>query len=172
MVESHGVEVLGEIWHGDRDERTPLGRLVAAAKDHDDDASVALIAAAAAEWAATEAAAPPPGCVVVGLPASPDRPNRLVPAVARALASTWQVACDDVVVRHRPTVRLRDLDPSRRPAMVVEADYEVTGSVRGRAIVLVDDVVLTGTTLHHVADLLFAAGADAVRLVAVARSRR
>ena len=164
------VESLGPIWHDDRDERTPLGRLVEAAKDRDDDAAVALVAAQVAEWAAGHAVER--GSVVVGVPASPDRPNRLVPAVARSLESAWGVVHDDAVVRHRATVRLRELAPAERPAMVAEADYEVVGGIEGRPVVLVDDVVLSGTTLGHVADLLVAAGASSVRLVAVARARR
>lgn len=172
MTAPQPVEVLGTIWHADRDERTPLGRLVEAAKDRDDDAAVALVAAEVAEWAAGRAEPAARGSVVVGIPASPDRPNRLVPAVARSLASAWGVVHDDAVVRHRATVRLRELAPSERPAMVEEADYEVVGGIDGRPVVLVDDVVLSGTTLGYVADLLLAAGASSVRLVAVARARR
>ena len=69
-------------------------------------------------------------------------------------------------------MRLRDLDPTERPATVLAADYEVVEDVGGRHVVLVDDVVLSGTTLDHVADLLLAAGAASVRPVAIARSRR
>lgn len=172
MATSHSVEVLGTIWHGDRDERTPLGRLVEAAKDRGDDAAVALVAAEVGEWATATAGAVEPGSLVVGIPASPDRPNRLVPAVAQSLASAWGVAHSDAVVRHRSTVRLRELPAADRPAMVEEADYEVVGGVDGRPVVLVDDVVLSGTTLGHVANLLLEAGASSVRLVAVARARR
>ncbi|NDH85331.1 MAG: hypothetical protein EBY65_10800 [Acidimicrobiia bacterium] len=67
---------------------------------------------------------------------------------------------------------MRDLDSSERPAVVRAADYEVVEEVEGRHVVLVDDVVLSGTTLSHVADLLLAAGAASVRPVAIARSRR
>ena len=56
--------------------------------------------------------------------------------------------------------------------MVRAADYEVVEDVEGRHVVLVDDVVLSGTTLSHVADLLLAAGAASVQPIAIARSRR
>jgi predicted amidophosphoribosyltransferase len=56
--------------------------------------------------------------------------------------------------------------------MVLGADYEVVEDVGGRHVVLIDDVVLSGTTLDHVADLLLAAGAASVRPIAIARSRR
>ena len=61
---------------------------------------------------------------------------------------------------------------SSRSATVLAADYEVVEDVGGRHVVLVDDVVLSGTTLDHVADLLLAAGVASVRPVAIARSRR
>lgn len=172
MTDSSTVDVLGTIWHADRSERTPLGRLVEAAKDRDDDAAVALLAAEMQAWVDTGGVTIDPGAVVVGIPASPDRPNRLVPAVARALAGAAGAVYDDAVVRHTATGRLRELPPGERPAMVAAADYEVIGGVDGRPVVLVDDVILSGTTLGHVAGLLRDAGADSVHLVAVARSRR
>ncbi|MEM8706679.1 MAG: phosphoribosyltransferase family protein [Actinomycetota bacterium] len=172
MTDSPTVDVLGTIWHADRTERTPLGRLVEAAKDRDDDAAVALLAAEMQAWVATGGVAVDPTAIVVGIPASPDRPNRLVPAVARALAGAAGAAYDDAVVRHTATVRLRELPPEARPTMVAAADYEVVGGVDGRAVVLVDDVVLSGATLGHVAELLRDAGAGSVHLVALARSRR
>ena len=113
-----------------------------------------------------------PDAIVVGIPSSPDRPNLLVTAAARAIATATGSVWVDAVVRHRVTVRLRDLDPTERPATVLAADYEVVEDVGGRHVVLVDDVVLSGTTLDHVADLLLAAGAASVRPVATARSRR
>jgi predicted amidophosphoribosyltransferase len=159
MTESRHIDVLSTIWHTDRRERTSLGSLVEAAKDRNDSAARARIV--------DEIHA-----IVVGIPSSPDRPNRLVSAVAGAVAKATGSASVDAIVRHRVTIRLRDLDPTERPAMVRAADYEVVEDVEGRHVVLVDDVVLSGTTLDHVADLLLAAGAASVRPVAIAQSRR
>ena len=55
--------------------------------------------------------------------------------------------------------------------MVESAGYVVTGDVAGRSVVLVDDVVLTGTTLGFLAELLVDAGALEVIAVVVCRTR-
>ena len=156
MTKLRHIDVLGTIWHTDRHERTSLGRIV------DEIHS----------WVAGGGLMVEPDAIVVGIPSSPDRPNLLVTAVARAIATATGSVSVDAVVRHRVTVRLRDLDPTERPATVLAADYEVVEDVGGRHVVLVDDVVLSGTTLDHVADLLLAAGVASVRPVAIARSRR
>ena len=172
MTESRPIDVLGTIWHTDRHERTSLGCLVEAAKDRDDSTARARIVDEVHAWVADGGLEVDPGAIVVGIPSSPDRPNLLVSAVARAVATAMGSVSVNAVVRRRVTGRLRDLDPMERPVMVRAADYEVVEDVRGRHVVLVDDVVLSGTTLYHVADLLLAAGAASVRPVAIARSRR
>ena len=172
MTESPHIDVLGTIWHTDRHERTPLGRLVEAAKDCDDSTARTRIVDEIYAWVASGGLLVEPDAIVVGIPSSPDRPNHLVSAVARAVAAANGSTPVDAVVRRRATVRLRDLDSSERPAVVRAADYEVVEDVEGRHVVLVDDVVLSGTTLSHVADLLLAAGAASVQPIAIARSRR
>ena len=172
MTESRDMDVLGTIWHTDRHERTSLGSLVEAAKDLNDSTARARIVDEVHAWVADGGLDVDPDAIVVGIPSSPDRPNPLVSAVARAVAIATGSVSVNAVVRHRVTGRLRDLDPTERPVMVRAADYEVVEDVGGRHVVLVDDVVLSGTTLYHVADLLLAAGAASVRPVAIARSRR
>lgn len=172
MTGPRHVDVIGTIWHADRHERTSLGCLVEAAKDRDDSAARARIVDEVHTWVADGRLEVDPDAIVVGIPSSPDRPNLLVTAVARAIATATGSVSVDAVVRHRVTGRLRDLDPTERMATVLAADYEVVQDVEGRHVVLVDDVVLSGTTLDHVADLLLAAGAASVRAVAIARSRR
>ncbi len=172
MTEPQNIDVLGTIWHTDRHERTSLGCLIEAAKDRNDSTACARIVDEIHDWAAGGGLMVEPDAIVVGIPSSLDRPNRLVSAVARAVAKATGSASVDAIVRRRVTIRLRDLDPTERPAMVRAADYEVVEDVGGRHVVLVDDVVLSGTTLDYVADLLLAAGAASVRPVAIARSRR
>ena len=74
--------------------------------------------------------------------------------------------------RRVATPPLRHLAPEARPDAAVAADYRIGGAVDGAHIVLVDDVILTGTTVVHVADRLRAAGAVRVDAVVLARSRR
>jgi predicted amidophosphoribosyltransferase len=66
------------------------------------------------------------------------------------------------------------LDRRHRAANVAEAFATVpgaAGAVRGRWVVLVDDVVTTGATLCAAAGALLDAGAAAVSAVTVARER-
>ena len=164
----HGIDV---IYHASFTDEETLD-ILEAAKDRDDSTARARIVDEVHAWVADGRLKVDPDAIVIGIPSSPDRPNLLVSAVARAVATATGSVSVDAVVRHRVTGRLRDLDPTERPATVLAANYEVVEEVEGRHVVLVDDVVLSGTTLSHVADLLLAAGAASVRSVAIARSRR
>ena len=164
------IDVMGSVWFPDRRERTRLGRLVEAAKDRGDDAAVALVANEAHDWALGREA--PSDVVVVPVPPSPDRPNRLVPAVAEAIGRAWSCPVVAAIERHAATPRLRDLDPAERPAAALAADYRLTGSITAGEVVLVDDVILTGTTLEHLGAVLRAGGAATVSAAVVARARR
>ncbi|MEZ5168428.1 MAG: phosphoribosyltransferase family protein, partial [Acidimicrobiales bacterium] len=95
-----------------------------------------------------------------------------VPALARAVADAVDRPCAPLLERRHRTALLRDTAPEDRVALVAAAGYRVTGSVDGASVVLVDDVVLTGTTLEHLASLLVAAGARGVDAVVACRTRR
>ncbi len=170
MAALERVDVMASVWEPDRRARTREGRLIEAAKDRGDDAAVALLAEQAAAWGS--GLGDVDGVVVVPVPPSPDRPNRLVPAVAAALAATWQVPLIAAVERHAVTARLRDLEPAERADAAAAADYRLVHEVEGVGVVLVDDVVLTGTTLEHLASILRGHGAAPVRAAVLARSRR
>ena len=156
------IHVMGDYWAPDRDERTELGDLVHRAKDLGDPAAASLLAGRFVAFldtiGMTEAS-------VIPMPFSPDRPSHLLGVVAGDRARP-------LVERHTATGRLRDLAPEDRPAAVHGGGYEVTAACDGMHLVLLDDVVLTGTTLQHVGDLLRAAGAASVMGVALARTRR
>lgn len=170
------LHVVGDVWSDDGAGRTELGLLLARAKDeHDEPAAQEL-----AELVATSSGVgvgPDPSLtadvVVTSVPPNP-RSTVDVPAVlARAVAGAMGVVAEPSLLERRfPTARVRDIAPDERGPLVAAAGYEVTRRVDGRAVVLVDDVILTGTTLAHVAELLMAAGAASVVGVVAARSRR
>jgi predicted amidophosphoribosyltransferase len=77
----------------------------------------------------------------------------------------------DVLLRLRPTAEQAGLARAARIANVAGA-FAVTDAarVRGRRVVLVDDVVTTGATAAACTRVLRRAGASAVTVVALARA--
>ena len=161
------AHVLGDYWHSDRDERTELGRLVAAAKDHGDPAALDELCHRLGLFAAGLDL--PAEAVVVPVPAAPDRPG-IVQALAAAVAERCGLPCRGLLALASSPPRMRDTPPRQRPDAVAGAGYSVAGTIGG-PIVVVDDVILTGSTLDHLSRLLSEAGASRVDAVVVCRSR-
>jgi ComF family protein len=70
-------------------------------------------------------------------------------------------------VRHCPPQQTLALDARRRN---VRGAFEMAGDVRGRDVLVVDDVMTTGSTMDEVARLLVSAGAARVHALVVART--
>ena len=134
-----------------------------------------LAAAVAARWRAAGAG----GELLVPVPVHADRARRrgydqavlLTVEISRRLPMPWLPALE----RTRNTSPQFDLGRRARRANVAGA-FAVRGpreaaAVRDRWVVLVDDVVTTGSTLTACAEALYAAGASAVSAVTVARER-
>lgn len=170
--------VLGDYWQPDRDERTGIGELVHRAKDKRDPGAASELAERFASLATAlpEAAGGLPR-LVVPVPSGPvlagdgDRPH-LARLLASSLAAAGAGECrPSLVVKSNPTPRMRYLEPERRAEVVASAGYRTGEPVAGRHIVVVDDVVLTGTTLNAVAACLRDAGAASVTAAVAARTR-
>lgn len=156
--------------------RTEVGELVHRAKDSSDEAAAAELGYRLARLV-RQSLPPQAGLVllVVGVPSHPPSAVDLPAVLAEALAAAGiGEHRPGLIVRRHRTQKLRDLGPdaAQRLDAVAAAGYEVTEPVAGRAVVLVDDVVLTGTTLRFIAAKLQAAGADPVTAAAAARTRR
>jgi ComF family protein len=99
-----------------------------------------------------------------------DQAELIAAATAAALPLPWLPALE----RTRATTAQYHLDRHHRAANVEDAfgvRPEAARAIRGRWIVLVDDVVTTGSTLCAAGEALLAAGATAVSAVTVARER-
>jgi len=171
MSKLEKIDVAGRYWEEDRDVRTSLGALMHAAKDQGEQAAVDELAAYMAAWAQTLDIGDQ--SVIVGVPSSPDRSGHVVSAIAGSVANGLGIElADQTLTRTTSTPRLRDLDPNERRAAAVAGGYIVDAVVAGREVVLVDDVILTGTTLGYLAELIFDAGATSVRALVATRARR
>jgi ComF family protein len=93
-------------------------------------------------------------------------------AIAHPLgARTGLVVRESVLARPRETTTQTRLTPDARRANLAGA-FRAGAGVRGRRLVLVDDVFTTGATLAEAGRALLDAGALAVTAVTVARARR
>ncbi len=95
--------------------------------------------------------------------------------LARALAArTGGVALDAVLVRTRATVSQTQLTPGER-LVNVQSAFAVPvlrrAAIRGRSLVLVDDVLTTGATLNACAVALLDGGASQIRYWTFGRAR-
>jgi ComF family protein len=89
--------------------------------------------------------------------------------LAREIAGGLSVAIrHDLVERHQHTASQTSLDLKQRKRNLRGA-FRVIGDVRGLHILVVDDVVTTGSTVNELAKVLKKAGADSVGVISLAR---
>ena len=161
---------MGPYWRDGVDRPTPLGAVLAAAKHDQDEDALHELTCLLGTFAVGLTLGPDP--LVVAVPPGPDRRAHPVPALAQAVAQRLGAELGDVLRRENVTPRLRDTPEEKRRDVVEAAGYAVNGDVDGRSVVLIDDVVLTGTTLGYLAELLDAAGAREINAVVACRTRR
>ena len=185
---------LGDYWHPDRDERTEIGQLIHQAKDQADPGAARALAERFANLAealpdtggsVSRLVAPVPTLpetdggvsrVVAPVPSLPEPAGEGQRHIAALLAASLATAGageyrPDLLAKSNPTPRMRHIARERRTEVAASAGYRAREPVAGRHIVVVDDVVLTGTTLHAVAACLRDAGAASVTAAAAARTR-
>ncbi len=120
------------------------------------------------------------GDVLVPVPIHADRARERgydqAVLLAEVAARDFGLPCAQLLERHRPTQRQFDLDRTARAGNVAGAFRLAPGAqgdrpLDGRWVVLVDDVVTTGSTLVACATTLLEAGALGVSALTVARER-
>ena len=110
--------------------------------------------------------------VVTAVPMHPKRLKQRgfnhAEVLARAMAARLEMPYEDVIVRTRNTVQQARLEGEERQNNLKDA-FEADGPVRGRRILLVDDVYTTGETARECAIALRAAGARSVSFLSYAK---
>ena len=170
--------VLGEYWRPDRDERTDIGLLIHRAKDQADDIAAQDLAQRFASLVADLGdTADGPARLVVPVPSKPALDGDGVgPHLATHLAASLAAAGageyrPSLVEKTNDTPRLRHVHPEQRAEIAASAGYRASESTAGHHVVVVDDVILTGTTMGTVVACLRDAGAASVTAVVAARTR-
>ncbi|MDE0606036.1 MAG: phosphoribosyltransferase [Acidimicrobiaceae bacterium] len=172
------IHVMGAYWREDHNLQTPLGELIASAKDHHSATAVTRLQEQLSDFVhglettSGAAAEPHADTLAVPVPNGSGSNRRLVPALASAVADAMGASVCEALTRQETMVRMRDTPLQQRLAVVQAAGYEIGGQVAGHGVVLVDDVVMTGTTLRYLARLLRDAGAARVIAVVAAQTRR
>lgn len=173
------IHVMGAYWHEDNNAPTQLGKLVAAAKDQRSDSAVTSLQAQFGDFVSNlefplvrNRSASRHRTLVVPVPSGSTSYHRFVPALAATAADTIGATLSEALQRRNVNLRLRDTPVEQRAATVQAVGYEINRAVAGHPLVLVDDVVLTGTTLTYLAHLLEDAGATSVIALVAARTRR
>jgi ComF family protein len=94
--------------------------------------------------------------------------------LARALAARWKLVCvENALARVRETVSQVRLTHDERSANVHSAfgAGPAAGAIRGRHVIVIDDVVTTAATLNACAAAALAAGAHTISYVTFGRAR-
>ena len=111
--------------------------------------------------------------LILGVPANPPKqPHNLPELLAERLGRALLIpATAGALMKTKPTPELKNLsDPDKLAAL--EGAYEVTADLSGKTVVLVDDLLYSGSTLGYLGELLRAAGAGRVVGVAATKTMR
>lgn len=111
---------------------------------------------------------------VAAVPLAPERLKKRgynqAERVARAFCRRTGLHYWDGLVRTRSTVALHGLTPQERSEILQDA-FRATRSLKNRRILLIDDILTTGTTLNLCAEALRAAGCAQVEGLVVAHPK-
>lgn len=173
------LHVMGEHWLEDLSALSRLGRLVSRAKDQDEVQASEIVCRLLGEFVSSipRLAGHPSqsgnAMVVAAVPSSPTSTDHLATLLGEAVAESLDQHLDrELIARHHQTARLRDTEPSKRRIIAERAGYEVTRPLNEASVLLVDDVIMTGTTVGLIAELLVEAGAASVDVVVASRTVR
>ena len=99
---------------------------------------------------------------IVPAPPSLKREVQPVVAIARELAARLGLPlCENAVVKAKPTSQMKNVDKADRPRVLSEAIQKGPADVRGKRVLLVDDLIESGATLRRATEVLLRDGSAA-----------
>lgn len=116
---------------------------------------------------------PPIECIVPA-PASLTRKTQPAAEIARGLAARLRLpVIEGAVIKVKPTAQMKNIDDwVERQRLLAEAVQAGKDDVRGKSILLVDDLIESGSTLRRAADVLLeGGGARAVYALVLTRTK-
>jgi competence protein ComFC len=173
VLDYHSVSATptGDPYHPFDIKRTDLGELVYRLKYGGDRSALGDILDTVQEFAGKWN---PGASCVVPAPPSLKRNSQPVLEIARELAQRLGLEfCEDAVHKVKETPSMKNVpDWFDRQKVLAEAIQSSKGDIRGKSILLFDDLVQSGSTLGRVAEVLQKdGGASAVYALALTRTR-
>ncbi len=107
---------------------------------------------------------------LVPVPASTPRPQQPVQALARALGARLGRPVWPVLAKVRPTRPQKEMRTLAQKRANVAGAFAVRGDVRGKALLVIDDLYDSGETLREVARVLRAGGAARLCVLTLTRT--
>lgn len=150
--------------------RSELGELVYRLKNRSDRKALAPIAEAAVEFIKGWA---PKVDAIVPVPPSRKRAYQPVVEIAQAIGRLLSVHVDLVaIVKAKDTPELKNVFDFKERTTALQGAFKVNEkAVRGKRILLVDDLYRSGATASIVAKALIAGGATTVCMLAMTKTR-
>ena len=102
---------------------------------------------------------PPVDCIVPAVP-SVTRATQPIVALTRALGQRLKLPiCENAVAKVSPTPQMKNVDDwTERQRLLAQAVQRGEGDVTGKTILLLDDLIESGSTLRRVAEVLLRDG--------------
>ena len=153
--------------------RTELGDLVYRLKYRNDPSVLSTIADTAEDFIRSRWQPAPTFEAIVPVPPSlSTRKNQSVVELARELASRLEVgAWEDAVRKAIPTPQMKNVPIWERQELLKDAIQRGSLKVMGKRILLLDDLIESGSTLRRATDVLWSSGPSQVYALVMTRTR-
>lgn len=156
-------------WHFDTT-YSDIGKLVFELKNRAKNENADVIGGAIAEFVWSNVA-DPIDCVIA-VPPSHKRSFQPVLAIAAVVAKTLGVTdCSDLVKKIKDTKPLKDLFDSSERKKELAGAFVASEELKGKVVLLVDDLFRSGETASEVCRAIKAVGATSVHLVTATKTR-